>query len=341
MTLLERLKDPGFTPRVREIDPLVDLLLDEELETVAARASSRVGQGAFEPLQARFEQARPPLRAHIVRVLGRLIQDPRAVEALLLALNDDDPKTRRNAAIALGHVRREGVEEALLATWDRDPRPEMRRTLVASLGKVGSPRSLPILRESTRAHDPELVRIALKACSMVERTASREDRGRIDASRVPEAPVDALVEARAGIEDLLADELSRVSAVSEVRVLEPGLVRIRLAGRMDALFAARTMTSFRFRLPPEAVKAGERVVDAMARAATSDLARSIFATWTSGSVRYRIAWGSGGHKRAATWDAAGAIKARAADWVNDPTASTWEIVASVRGPSGAEVVDVA
>ena len=146
-TLLERLRDPGFTPRLREVDGLVDLLADEDLAKAAARAIARVGPAALGPLRARLEAAAPPLRAHVVHAIGRFAPEPAAVDVLLAALEDADPKTRRNAAIALGHVARPDVEDALLATWDRDPRPPMRRTIATSLGKIGSARSLPVLRE--------------------------------------------------------------------------------------------------------------------------------------------------------------------------------------------------
>ena len=135
-TLLERLRDPGFTPRLREVDGLVDLLADEDLGKAAARAIGRVGPAALEPLRARLEAARPPLRAHVVKAIGRLAPEPSAVAVLLAALEDADAKTRRNAAIALGHVARADVEDALLAAWERDPSPPMRRTLAASLGKI-------------------------------------------------------------------------------------------------------------------------------------------------------------------------------------------------------------
>jgi HEAT repeat protein len=123
LTLLARLQDPGFTPRIRELDELVDLLADEKLAKAAARAIGRLGPAAVERLLHRLEQARPPLRAHIVRAMGRFTGDARAVDALLAALGDGDPKTRRNAAIELGHVARPGVQQALLQAWERDPRP--------------------------------------------------------------------------------------------------------------------------------------------------------------------------------------------------------------------------
>lgn len=323
--MLERLRDPGFTPRLREVDGLVDLLGDEDLGKAALRAIGRVGPAALERLRARLAAAAPPLRAHIVKAIGRFTPEPSAVAALLANLEDPDPKTRRNAAIALGHVARADVEEALMATWDRDPRPPMRRTLAASLGKAGSVRSLPLLREASRSDDPELARIAGRALTMVERTASRGARGRIVPVRSATRLVSLVARSRRGLEELLADELFGVAAVVEARVEGPGRVGARLAGSIDALFAARTMLSFEFPLPSEPRRGGEPLAETVARAATSDAAREIFATWTEGPVRYRIAWTEGGHQRAATWEASRAIASRAPDLVNDPTSSTWEI----------------
>jgi HEAT repeat protein/predicted RNA methylase len=327
-TLLERLRDPGFTPRVREVDALVDLLIDDDLAKGAMRAIGRVGEPALEPLRARFEASASPLRGHIVKAIGSLVPLPAAVTVLLAALEDGDPKTRRNAAIALGHVARPDVEGALLATWERDPRPEMRRTLAASLGKVGTARSVPLLREASGAGDAELARIADRALVMVERTASRDVRGRVDPARSADRLVAFLALCRRGLEELLTEELQAIAAVVETRVDGPGRVRARLAGSIAALFEARTMLSFQFELPPEPCKEGEALSETIARAAASDLARGIFATWTEGPVRYRLAWASGGHQRAATWETARAIGVRAPDFVNDPTSSTWEIVVS-------------
>jgi 23S rRNA G2445 N2-methylase RlmL len=324
-TMLDRLRDPGFTPRLREVDGLVDLLSNEEFGKAALRAIGRAGPAALESLRSRLSTAGPPLRAHIVKAIGRLAPESSAVAALLAALEDPDPKTRRNAAIALGHVARTDVEEALIAAWDRDPRLPMRRTLAASLGKVGSARSLPLLQDAARSGDAELSRIAGRARTMVERTASRGTGGRILPARSAARPVALLARSRLGLEELLAEELSGVAAVVDARVEGPGRVGGRLAGSIDALFAARTMLSFEFPLPSERRHGGEPLAETIARAATSEVAREVLATWTDGSVRYRIAWTEGGHQRAATWDASRAIASRAPDLVNDPTSSTWEI----------------
>ena len=135
--LTEAVLDPGFTPGARDLGPLVDLLADDALEKHAERALVRLEGAAAARLAERFDASRPPLRARIVRVLGKLAADEKARTALLAALGDADAKTRRNAAIGLGHAQGPDVEAALLAAWSADPRPEMRRTIAASLGKVG------------------------------------------------------------------------------------------------------------------------------------------------------------------------------------------------------------
>lgn len=326
LPLPQAVLDPGFTPRARDLDALVDLLADDALVKAAERAIARLGEGALEGLRARFEASTPPLRARVLRAIGRFPEDPRATALLLAALGDADPKTRRNAAMELGHVKDGAAEAALLAAWESDPRPEMRRTIAASLGKVGGPASAGLLEQAAREGDAEMVRIAGRAHMMVARTATREDRGHVDDARVPAQPVEILLLARDGLEELLAQELLDVEAVSDVHVTGPGRVRARLAGPLRSLFAARTMLSFAFPLATEWSADGESLEEVVARAVTSDAARAVFTTFTAGPVRYRLAWEDGGHRRATTWSAAQAIARRAPELVNDPTSSPWEVV---------------
>jgi 23S rRNA G2445 N2-methylase RlmL len=327
--LEQAVRDPGFTPSARDLGGLVDLLLDDDLVKHVERALARLGAPAVGVLRARYEGGAASLRARVVRATSRLGSEEGARAFLLVALTDADPKTRRNAAIALGHAGGEGVEAALLEAWERDPRPEMRRSIAASLGKVGASGSLALLREAAHAEDGELVRIAERAAMMIARTASRADRGRLDPTRAPDGPVAVEVLARRGLERLLAEELEAAPGVSGIGVSGPGRVQARLEGPMGALFAARTMIAFRFPLPTEWTRAGESPLEALARVAAGPEAARIFAAFTQGPVRYRLAWAGGGHKRAAAWDAARAIAARAPELVNDPTASLWELHVAV------------
>jgi 23S rRNA G2445 N2-methylase RlmL len=340
--LAVRVVDPGFTPSTRDLDALIDLFVDDDLAALVERAIARIGSAAIAKLEARLDGAKPPIRARIVRTVARLGREASeggeanaACAAILVrALHDGDAKTRRNAAIGLGHVPFAGAEEALVDAWSRDLRPEMHRSIAASLGKIGSVRVLPLLREASGATDPELARIAGRAALMVERTDTRADAvatGRVDASQTASRPVVTVALARSGLEDLLIDELAAIASVEGARFDGPGRVRLTLRGPPQGLFAARTMLSFHFPLPPERAESEDDVGDAIARALTSDDARIVFDTWTAGPARYRIAWADGGHKRAATWNAARAIARRAPTLTNDPTQSTWEIAVSVRG----------
>lgn len=341
--LAQRVLDPGFTPRVADIGSILGLLADDTLASGAERAIARVRSAALPALLGELETAVPPVRGRIVRIIGRIAARDHAagaIDALVRALDDRDPKTRRNAAIALGHVRGERVEDVLLRAWERDERPEMRRSLAASLGKVGSPRALDILRAASQAEDRDLARIAGQAIMMIERTASRPSPGQspqIAASRLAPRPVDVIVLCRRGLEEVLAGELQGISTVTDVLVEIPGQVHARIGGSLQALFAARTMLGFQFPLPPERLDDHDTIEHVLAQALGSDSARQIFETWGVGVSRYRIDWAEGGHRRAATWQAARAIARTAPGLVNDPTRSGWQILVARRPP----FVDVA
>jgi predicted RNA methylase len=335
-----RVVDPGFTPSVRDLDVLVDLLADDERAVAVERAIARAGPVAFPTLVSRLRDAAPPVRGRIVRTLGRLAQagHTESRDLLLAALEDADPKSRRNAAIALGHAGGDGVEEALLRAWERDARPEMRRSIAASLGKVGGERALELLRAAATAgpsDDPQLGPIARRAALMAARTASRPEvtAVRMDLSRSPPSPVAAVASARAGLEGWLKEELGAITAVRDVRILAPGRVGFSLVGPPVELFAARTMLSFGFPLAVERVGPGEQLGPVVARALASAEAQRIVIAWTLGDPRYRLAWADGAHHRAATWAAVEAVGRLAPHLVNDPTDSTWEVLVDVRGPA--------
>jgi 23S rRNA G2445 N2-methylase RlmL/HEAT repeat protein len=331
--LAERVRDPGFTPSVRDLDALVDLLADEDLAKHVERAIGRIGAPAVAQLRVRLAAARPPLRGRIVKAIGRMAADPSAAGVLVELLEDADPKSRRNAAIALGRSRGDTAAGALMEAWKRDPRPEMRRTIAASLGKVGGEGALALLREAASAPDPELVRIAGRASIMVERTASRPSAAGLDPDRTAEQPVDVIVASRPGLEALLAEELAAAPGVERVQVEGSGRVRAVLAGPMSSLFAARTWLSFHFPVAGEGTRDGETVAQAVARALGGAAAQRVLGTWTAGAPRYRLEWVDAGHQRAATWEAVRAIAARSPGLVNDPTASTWEVRVTTRGGS--------
>jgi hypothetical protein len=300
------------------------MLASDESSRDAERAIARIGPAAVTELLERFAAAPSADKACFVRTLGRFVAEPAVRAALLDVLSDPDPRIRRRAATALGHSRGEDVERALLDAWTRDLDPIVHRRIADSLGKVGTSTSLATLREAIRSPDPELGRIAQRALTMVERTESRQARGAIDPTRSPPRPVRVQIDVRRGLEKILADELRAIAELGELRIQAPQHIVAELRGPLESLFAARTMLSFAFPLPPEPKNHGEGIEDAIGRALGGPVARDVLATWTSGPVRYRLRWADERHRRAATWNAARAISRIHPDLVNDPTASVWE-----------------
>jgi 23S rRNA G2445 N2-methylase RlmL len=307
-------------------------MADEDLAKAAERAIARVGPAALVTLKSRLATASPPLRGRIVKAIGRFAQEAEAADLLLALLEDPtvDPKSRRNAVIALGHADDPRGPKALTALWERDPRPEMRRSIAASLGKIAAPNSLALLRDAASSDDPELARIADQAARMVERTATRGSGGRLDPARSPARSTEVILLARAGLEKLLAEELSGVKGVERVQVEGGGRVRALLTGSLEMLFAARLWLELRFPIAGGEANDGEAAAESIARAVSGTTARDVLETWSSGPARYRIEWVDAGHRRAATWEAVRAIARRAPGLVNDPTASAWEILVTTR-----------
>ncbi|MCB9559953.1 MAG: methyltransferase [Kofleriaceae bacterium] len=54
--------------------------------------------------------------------------------------------------------------------------------------------------------------------------------------------------------------------------------------------------------------------------------RALLTALTDGPVRWRLALGGAGHRRAVVWRAAQAVRAAAPELINDPKATTWDVV---------------
>src|SRR5690242_17418123 len=114
--LAARVRDPGFTPAVRDLGALLDLLSEEDedlaraTERAALRIESRHAARLVSETIARATGAARPARGRMTRLLGRLaLAAPSeslvaARDWLVHALADADPKTRRAAARALGNL---------------------------------------------------------------------------------------------------------------------------------------------------------------------------------------------------------------------------------------------
>lgn len=330
--LEDAVRDRGYTPRRSQAPALFELLgrADRELARHVERALARMGEAIGDETIARLRSAPAPLRARLCRVLGRLASETPAEEVqreLLRLVEDDDPRTRRQAIVGLGKLRAAEAEPFLLAAWDRRPAPEERRSLAEALGKLGGLGALDRLRLAQTEADPELRRIVGEAIIKIERSALRQDGGAIDPTRSPPRPLPVVFHCRAGLERILIDELEGALAP------QPdgrGQVRAQLTGPLADLLRARVALRFGFPLPPEPLVAGEEEADAAARSLTGAASLGILRAFTSGTIRYRLEWEGAGHRRAATFRCARLVSERCSELLNDPTASLWEAVVRAR-----------
>ncbi len=309
---------------MRDLPGLFALLAtdDDDLVRETERAVLRLGEAGAGPLIAHAREAHAPLRGRLCRIIGKLSDAPGAFPFLLEALGDADAKTRRNAVLALGKVgdsRAPEAEEALLVAWKKEPRVDHRRSIAASLGKIGGPASLVALRGVT-SDDAELQKSLDRAVMQLERTSLRASPGAIDPSVAPEAPCAVVFRCRAGVEKILERELGPSWAP---RIRGRGIVDATLRGPLATIFAARTWLSVGFALAPEPT-ASRDVAGAVIDALASDEAYRILRTWTTGVPRYRLSWEGRGHSRALVWQCAKGVSERRPALVNDPTQSTWE-----------------
>lgn len=316
--------DPGFTPGKHDLAAVIDLLgADETVAEHAERALLRAS-GAGLALQRRLTGSVAPLRARIVKVIGRLAVADEALRGPLLAcLRDEDPKARRNAIVALGKL--EPPASAALVEHARvETSVPHLRSLAEALGKCGDLEALAWL-DGLEDPDPELQRLRGRAQLMLRRSLGREQTlADIDDDAVAAAPRIVIATCRPGLEEIL---LGSFEAADAAEVIGPGRVLLRSAGPLRRLGQARTLMTLGFPLQRAALRPGpDALVAGLTAALTGAEAQEIFERWSKGQVRYRLAWARGGHRRAVVWRVAEAVSKARPELVNDPTASPWEVV---------------
>jgi 23S rRNA G2445 N2-methylase RlmL len=313
--------DVTFTPGARDVGPLLDLAaVDEESADLAERALLRVGAKAGQAALDRCKEATAPVRGRLARIAGSIAAatgDVALAERILGLLDDAEPKTRRNAIVALGKIAYPESEARLIAHYEKEERIDHKRSIVASLGKIGGARSHALLA-GIASEDPELSRITREALARLRRRVTADDRSMIDPERAPVGPREVNLHCRRGIEPILAEEIGG-------SIEGPGLVKVLLDGKLASLFRARTFLKLGFQIHESRFRGVEEVPAAVARALASPEARAVIDAFTVGAPRYRLEW-LGGRKRASVQRAVEAIGAAWPELVNDPSQRGWEVV---------------
>jgi 23S rRNA G2445 N2-methylase RlmL len=337
--LVARLGDPGFTPSVRTLGALLDLVCggDEDRAKAGERGVLRIEaqyatRVAAEVVRRARAEARPG-RARATLIAGRLAalgRDPEGVALawMLEALEDADTKTRRAAARGLGNVtpKQAKIETALAQAFDRVRSDADRSALALALGKMGG--------EAARARLGGTKHV--RAAVIAERDAARGAPASIDAARSLPSAVRVRFHTRSGLEEIVREELG--DDFGAARLVAPGIVEATLEGPLTRALAVRTATHVGIALEPPSRASDDRAA-AIVTALTSQGALAIFQglTETKGSapIRFRLEVKPGGHQRALVWRCAELLRERTKALVNDPKDSTWEVV--VRGTAQLDI----
>jgi predicted RNA methylase len=347
---------PGFTPRRSDIPALLDRVADgADGAALAERALVRVRELAVPALVDRLAgpagALEPAARARLLRLAGKLAApaaDDALIACLAAGLADSDERVRRAAATALGKVRDRDVASMLAGALATEPSASVQRAVIEALGKTGGADALAALDRMTRlapsptpagadadadAPTPEtshgLARAHTRARLMADRTARRAEPSALDAERAPARPLRIAVRCRAGLERFVLAELAPVRPRPHNDGPGGARIELTLAEPLAWLFRSRTMLSFAFPLREQPVRPpgdADALAAAVVTALTSNEARDILAGYTRGPVRYRMAWASGGKRRALIFRIAAEVRERRPELVNDPTQSLWDVV---------------
>ena len=142
-------------------------LLERPVEDGRALTGRLLAGAPTAVLAEALERARDPSTRRVLADLLGFRADAAALDPLLAALDDPDPHVRAAVADALGKVamadppppasalHRAGA--AMLAGFESEPSPAVRRTLASAVGAARYLPALPVLRRALASDDPSLV----------------------------------------------------------------------------------------------------------------------------------------------------------------------------------------
>ena len=330
--VLERcLHEAGYTPPRAALPELLAQLAAGQVEAAPLeRALARSGASVIEPLLAALATrsvGRPRLLALAARLASGLEHAPERtalLQPLLDELSGADPEGRKWAARALGKLGDVSTEPALLTALATAQGP-LRKSLIDALARLGGAGSLRALR-TLEALEPDLDRRRARAIELIERRLSRGQAGTLALDRELGRSQQLVLGCRAGLAQLLADELRELgllSADAALVVPQASEVSLQYAGTLRSLLQARLAQQVSVRLPLQT--AAEDPIERIAETLCRVDALSALAAWTQGPARFRVAWSDGGHHRARAWALAQSVRRRSSALANDSEGALWTV----------------
>ncbi|HNI59025.1 MAG TPA: methyltransferase [Pseudomonadota bacterium] len=337
-SLAQSILSPSFTPAVRDVGAVIDLLCRGRATPAAVTvALLRVGKPALLPIAQALPTAPKELRPDLVAILGRIVVETGSDPAPLLSLlADGDRKTARAAVVALGKLasKQPAVEAELVRLWPSWTSSADRRALVETLGKIGGAASL-VLLDSTQAEPGSVLAMALaQAKQRLVRTGLRHEQipatERILASVALPQKWPLSLRARAGLSQILVSELATLglvpdSVVDQQTLGEPSRVTVGWSRPLSELWKLRTFVDVGFSLPLPVQDFDDiRFSHALASALGKPEVIQLLSALTALPIRYRLELVDQGPRRALLRDLSAQIAARVPQLINDPTDSPWQ-----------------
>ena len=349
--LLTRCRDTGYTPGIRDVAALVALwrrcrttrLDDTGVDRRSAAADivtalARGDGGVAKSLLRTFAESDGDGRALCLTTLARIAQriELEGISTVVLdALADGDPRVVREAARAVGKVSgvdEQVAEQRLEVAFDTAALPEQ-RAIVEALGRVGAESGLTKLR-AVETTDPELARRIGRAVAFIERRTSRTATGGVALSGVLGEPTQVWLRCRKGAAPIVAEQ-ARVHLdadecrASPIVVRDAATVAFQWTGDLEKLLCVRTAldTALVFSLPP-----GDDIATRIIAGLVQPQLVSALTTCTAGAPRFRLAFGSGGHRRGLAWRVATQLAESGSPLCNDSRDVSWTVEVDEMGP---------
>jgi len=333
----ERLRDPGFTPGVRDVPKLLsrwhELLASgsvakqRKTTKLMVQALGRADRPVASLLLRDLWQGEAAERGLRVRVLSRIaarIDLPELAQVLARALSDSDAKVARAGLRAIGKLE-QGVgvrfENDVVAHLQASALPEQRAAADA-LGKIGGEAGLTALRAAS-PRDDDLARRCAQAIALIERRQLRGQSTEIlTEARLPSA-TRVVLRCRSGAAEFAKEQACSLLELRDQEVeLDPLGVAVSWQGSLERLHRVRIAldAALEFDLLP-GTDLETRIVRSLAQ---PRLIESL-AAWSDGPLRFRLSFLDGSARRAIVRAIASSLTERGVPLHNDSRRAPWSV----------------
>ena len=285
---------------------------------------------------ARFDRSTPKERMErvaVIRAVGTVFSESGTAKQkaevrswLVRLLQDPSEKVRRYAMTALPKIGAgTGEEEVLLSLLRKTTVEREKKFLGQALDKIGGTATLSLVA-GVRGFLPQTEQ-------KVKASVARRERPsviRMDSTLSDFTRLRIHLRCRKGLEEIVRDEVKEyIAKHGKFRIVE---VRSRLVAitpvapfSLADIYALRCFATAGFVLGTVRSSNPTESADALASVITSSLSRSVLATFTEGSIRYRLEFVSKGHQRGAVRLLANRAYAMCPDVLNDARSAPWSM----------------